>query len=328
MAEPAVTARKFTFEIGETTLKNLIAELGKQTGLEVDISGVDAAKMVEATYKNADFWTVVESVAKQTGSRIAVGMQGKPVRLVKNPSTVTPHSYCDGPFRVVATAVESRVELLSGRRSYDFSLEIAWEARLPVYRIDSRPKLEAGKDDRGRSISVKPVESRAPVSGVFATLRIPLDGLERESKTIEVLRGTFQVTTANEMLRFEFNDLSKPEVKKDKGVEVALKKFAQEGTFWIADIQLRYPPGGAVFESFETYWLGRNRLTLVPPNGAMKLTSTDEEINGNAIRYRFKEDKVKGLTPAMLTGWKLEYETPGVLREVPLRFEFKGIALP
>ena len=91
-------------------------------------------------------------------------------------------------------------------------------------------------------------------------------------------------------------------------------------------MQLHYPANSAKFESFETYWLSRNRLTLIAPDGKTKHTTEDVEINGTALRDRFKEGK--NFQPQNLRGWKLEYESPGVMREVSVRFELKGIGLP
>jgi hypothetical protein len=223
--------------------------------------------------------------------------------------------------------VESRIDLQTGKAVYDLNLEIAWESRLPVYRIDAHPRILKGTDDAGRAITVKPIDSRTPVSGMVAMTRVRLDGITRDSKQVALLQGTFHVTVAEEMLRFAFDDIGKPSALKQKGVEVALRRFAKDGSYWIADIELRYPPGGAVFESFETYWVSRNRIVLIAPDGT-KVSTADEEINGNAVRYRLKEDKAKGFAPLSLKGWKMEYETPGALREVPVKFELKGIALP
>jgi hypothetical protein len=326
-AEAAPPASKFTFRAKGATLKAAAAELAKQTGMELDVSGSDPAAILDADFDAATFWHVVERLAEATGSRVVVGTQGKPVRLVKAAGVRAPVAL-DGPFRVTAKEMESRIDLQTGKTSYDLTLEISWESRLPVYRIDAHPVLSKATDDAGRPVTVRPYDARNPVSGNVAATRVRLEGLTRASKTIAVLEGSFRATAADGMLRFAFDDLTKPTSLTQKGVTDVVRKFEKAGTFWVADVEVRYPTGGAVFESFETYWLGRNTMTLTAPNGTTKFTADDEEINGSSVRYRFKADKARGLAPADLKGWTMTYETPGPLREVPVRFELKGIDLP
>jgi hypothetical protein len=236
--------------------------------------------------------------------------------------------FVDGPFRIAARSVEARIDLQTQKRVYDLTLELAWEARLPVYRVDACPRIAKGQDDAGRAVTVKPIDSRNPVDGVVTMMRVPLEGLDRASKQIGILEGSFRVTAAEELLRFAFDDLTKTSAVKQQGVEIVLRTPAKEGAYWLLDVELHYPKGSAVFESFETYWVSRNRLTLIAPDGRSRFVAADEEINGNVVRYRFKQNKAKGFAPQTLKGWNAEYDAPGVLREVPVRFELKGIMLP
>ena len=327
MAESGpIPARTLTYSGREMTLKSVVAELGKQSALEIDITALDPTLPIKGMFEKQEFWQVADLLAEQTNSRVVVGQQGKPVRLLPLGKLLRTPVSSDGPFRIVARDVETRLDLQTGKAVYDLTLEIAWESRLPVYRVDAQPRLTKGEGDAGRPITVKPFDARMPVSGVVTTTRVRLEGISRDSKQIKILQGTFRATAAEEMLRLSFDDVTKPTAKKDKGVEVALRKFEKEGSFWIADIVLHYPETSAVFESFETYWLSRNRIVLTAPDGTTKHTTDDAEINGNAIRYRFKEGKA--FAPANLKSWRLEYETPGPMREVPIQFELKGIMLP
>lgn len=323
IAAQSIRARAVTFTSSDLALQEAAAEIGKQTGMEVDVSALDPKRRVNVSFARAEFWKAVDRLAEQAGGRIAVGSDGK-VRLVK---AVGPRlaNAVDGPFIVMPRAVEARLDLLTGKTVYDLTIDVAWEPRLPVYRIDAQPRVTAGRDDGGRPITVKPIDSRTPTSGAVATLRFHLDGPTRDSQRIVALPGTLRITAAEEMLRFDFDDLTKPTKQTQQGVEVALRNVAKEGTCWIADAELNYPRGGAEFESFETYWLGRNRLALISPDGT-RFPATDEEIDGRRVRYRFKEGK--SFAPKDLRGWKLTYEAPGPIREVPVTFELKGIGLP
>ncbi len=228
------------------------------------------------------------------------------------------------PF-VLKRETSARVDLRTGRTAYDLTLQVAWETGLPVYRIDAEPRIAKGRDDAGHSITVPAIDSRIPVAGMATQLTVRLEGLQRAAKKIDVLQGNFRATVAERMHDFTFDDLTVATSKKSDGVEVVMRKFEKEGTYWIADLQLRYPPESAVFESFETYWISQNQFTLLDPNGK-KFSTDDIEINGHALRYRFKEGA--GFKPMNLKGWKLEYVTPGILKEVPIRFELKEIQLP
>jgi hypothetical protein len=321
-----IAPRVASIQSANATVKFAIESLARQTGLEVDITAIDGSKRFKPTFDKAEFWKVVDGVAEQSGSRVVIGQLGKAVRLVPNTNGAKPIVSVEGPFRISAREIEARQDLISGNATYDLTLEIAWEARLPVFRIDAAPKIEKGEDDAGKSITVTPISTRVAVDGVVTLAKVRLEGIARPSKQIAILKGSYRITAAEEMLRFLFDDLTKlPVAMTQNGVGVNIKRFAKDGTFWTVDIDLSYPPDGPIFESFETFWLSRNRIALVSPTGK-KITTDNDEINGSSIRYRFKEtDEFK---PGNLKDWKLEYETTGAMREVTVTFELRGIPLP
>lgn len=321
-----ILPRVATFQSKGATVKTIIDALARQTGLEVDIAGIDGNKALNVVFDKWEFWRVVDTLAEQSGSRVVIGELGKHVQLVPNTAGVKQISSFDRPFRFSAREIEIRRDLVRGVTIYDLTLEVAWEARLPVCRIDASPVIVKGEDDNGKPISVKPIASRVAVDGVSTLLQVRLEGITRESKQIALLKGSYRVTAAEEMLRYQFIDLGKlPTTSTQNGVGVTVKRIAKEGSFWNVEIDLKYPPDGPVFESFETYWLSRNRIALISPDGK-KITTSNEEIDGTSLRYRFKE--TAEFKPADLKGWKLEYETTGAMREVRVNFELKGIPLP
>ena len=321
-----IAPRVATIQSSNTTVKTVIAALAKLTGLEVDITAIDGSKSIKAAFKGTEFWKIVDAVAEQSGNRVVIGELGKAVRLVPNMNGARPIASIEGPFRISARAIDIRRDLISGNSVYELTLEIAWEARLPVFRMDAAPSIEMSVDDAGRPITVKSVASRVAVDGVATLAKVRLLGITRDSKQISLLKGSYQITAAEEMLRYQFDNLVRlPATVKQKGVDITLKRFAKDGSFWTADIDLLYPPGGPNFESFETFWLSRNSIALISPDGK-KITTGNEEINGSSVRYRFKESN--DFKPANLNGWKLQYETTGAMREVNVKFELKGIPLP
>ena len=73
-------------------------------------------------------------------------------------------------------------------------------------------------------------------------------------------------------------------------------------------------------ESYEFALLRNNVVSLLPPKGAAIKANLVEAVD---LRYGFK-NMAKQVGP----GWKLEYRTPGPLREIVVPFELKNIPLP
>ena len=77
---------------------------------------------------------------------------------------------------------------------------------------------------------------------MHSTLRFTLEGLERKSQQIAVLEGTLKVTAAEELLRFVFDDVTKPSAKKEKGVGVDLHGSKKMGPSGLSTCSFIIPP--------------------------------------------------------------------------------------
>ena len=75
-----------------------------------------------------------------------------------------------------------------------------------------------------------------------------------------------------------------------------------------------------VVESHEYELYRHNTARLIPPTG--------DPISANLVEPADMRYGFKGLARRVGAGWKLEYRTPGPLREVVVPFELKGIRLP
>ena len=62
-------------------------------------------------------------------------------------------SAVSGPFRIVAKQVTGRPLLDYGVTFHEIQLDVHWEPRYPVFRIDTNPKIKAAKDDKGNTYS-------------------------------------------------------------------------------------------------------------------------------------------------------------------------------
>src|SRR5439155_14979603 len=108
-----------------------------------------------------------------------------------------------GPFRVVATQVVGRALLDLGLTLHEVQLDVHWEPRYPVFRIDAAPKIIKATDDANKMLETKPGATRVQPEGASTTMKVPLSGLSRQSKQIAVLSGEFRVTAAPKMLAFK-----------------------------------------------------------------------------------------------------------------------------
>lgn len=318
--EPLITPRTVTAS-GERSAAEVAASITKQTGIEIDVTAIDVKLPIKHSFDKTPFWKAVEILAEQTASRVEISRQAKPVRLIPLGNDPRPPVAVEGPFRIEAKQIDIRIDLSTGKSVYDLTLQVAWEPQLPVYRTDSHPRVVKAVDDAGRAITSNTIKSWSQTDGMSITLTVRLDGLSRDSKRIASLEGALTITAAQEMLRFSFDDLTKPAQSQQKNVSVGFNRFAKKGNYWEVDLDLVYPQDSATFESFETYWLGRNRLTLTSPEGT-KFTFDDP-----ITKFSIKESK--DFKPANnVKGWRLDYITPSTIKEVPVKFELKDIRLP
>jgi hypothetical protein len=238
----------------------------------------------------------------------------------------------DGPFRFTARELNARIDFHTGRTTYDLTLDVSWEPRFPVFRIDARPRVTSGTDDLGHRLSAPAVSAKSQVSGFAHSTTVRIDGLTRKSGKIATLAGEFTVTASPRMLAVRFNDLaSLPAEKMTEGVTVKLVRFAKEEDRWEAEFDLAYPPGQPEFESFES-WASGNTLKLVAPGTGQVFTPDNYDLTESSRRaratYRFRTAGGKGPDVGDRKGWQLVYETPAPLVEYLVRFAFKDIPLP
>jgi hypothetical protein len=289
----------------------------EQTGIEVDVSALDPGKRVGADFVKVDFWTAVERLAERTDSRIVVA-GGK---VIFKPGPSKSPSSVSGPFRFTVREVVIRGDVEAGTATYEITLEVAWEPGRHVYRIDSVPKIDSAKDDSGKVVLTAKGGSRALTTGHTATLTVRPTEVTRGARTLS-LSGSVMVTIADELLTFEFDAGKGTAIgaATKKGVTVNLTKYGADGPNWVAEVELNYPKDEVTWESHEYAWHRNNVMRLLPPKGE---PIKADDVSAADFRYGFK-NRAKQVGP----GWKLDYRTPGPMREVDVRFELKDIRLP
>jgi hypothetical protein len=324
---PAIPPKTVTLNKPDATLADVLGEFRKQTGLAADAPGLDASTPCPAAFHRTPFWSAVGQVAEKTGTRIALGKQGKEIALVKRTGPPAPSSV-DGPFRVAVRLMQPRIDFETGKTFTEVTLDVHWEPRFPVFRIDSEPTVTAIADDKGSKLTPITAKAKTPPGGFLYTTTVRIEGVPRSATKLTKLAGTFTVTASERMLPFAFDLGAKLPIvpPPQEGVTAALKRFEKVDDRWEAELELTYPPGQPQFESFES-WVTENRARLVAPNKAKSLDPTDYDVPEQGRRvvavYRFP-----GNALADRKGWTLVYDTPAPLVEFPVRFELRDIPLP
>jgi hypothetical protein len=319
-ADPLPPGGKFSLTKGSVTAKEFAAALETASGLKLDVSAVDAGSTIPADLKEVGYWAALDHLAKHTNSRLAIGGGG----IALKPAATAVPSSVSGPFRVAATEVNLRRDFAAGTNSCDLHLEIAWLPTTMVFRTDTAPTVTSLTDDAGAKLTASSASARTHTAGTVAPLILRPQGVKRAAKSLTVA-GWVQLTIADELLTFQFDAAGKPPLNapKQQGVAVVIRKMKTVGADLLVEVQLDYPPSPVVWESFENAsWTRNNRLRLVPPKGEPILPDRTEP-DDRSITYLFKNRAGK-----IAADWKLEYQTPGPMREVKAPFELKGIELP
>jgi hypothetical protein len=330
----AIPPRVVDLNMPNSTLGKVAAAVSRQTSIPVSFPPAAAGETCDGIYSGKPYWEVLEAMADQTGNRIALQDDGRRVALVPRGKSREVSSI-HGAFRTVARQVVGRYLLDDGLTFHEVHLDIHWEPRFPVFRIDSQPAIAKAEDDRGTALVASSASARTQIraAAVHAAV-VRLNGIPREARKIAVLQGQFRVTASEKMLAFKFGDLTAKTpvaAPAQEKVEAVLKGFTKDEDTWEVEIELTYPDTIPEFESFET-WATGNRLRLISPDGKASFEPASYAVNALgrkvAATYYFKEDAAKGLANPKAKGWSLVYEAPSTPLDLTVPFELKDVPLP
>jgi hypothetical protein len=330
-AQPGIPPTTVTLKKDAVPLGEVAAELSKApAGVAVTAGPRLIKEKVPARFDGVPFWDALEAAADRAKARLVVRDGGKTVALEPRAGG-REVSAVSGPFRVVPRAVTGRLLLDGGAPVHEVELDVHWEPRMPVYRIDSLPRVTKAADDRGTALTAEGGASRHYPASALTDLKVRLTGLTRDSKRIGVLAGEFRATAAAKLLAVPFGNLADkfPQTQTADGVKVAVQSFKKVGPTWDAEVELTYPGGHPGFESFEEQkWLRDTRLRLVDPTAAAWDADSEDVVAAGRMvtaTYRFK--LLANANP-LAKGWSLVCETPAPLAEVTVPFVLKDIPLP
>ena len=307
-------AHKVTLTGDKLTPAQAAKEIRTHASIEVDVSALDPAKTFALNLRDANFWTAVHQLADATGSKVVT--TGGRVALRPGKSEAPVH--VQGPFRFTVREPYARLDPETGKSTYEITLEVCWEPWLLAYRIEGTPTVDRATNDQGKDLAVARGGSRTLTTGNIATLTVR-PAATRADRSINLV-GSVRVTIADKLLTFAFEANNPQSVPKQEGIQVAVKKSGADGPNWFAEMEVRHPPGGVTVESHEYELLRHNVARLVPPKGN---PIPADQVEAADLRYGFK-NRAGQVGP----GWKLEYRTPGPMREIVVPFELKDIKLP
>ena len=333
-SEPASTSlppTRITLKQSDASLSDVAAALSRSSGIPISVEAEIAKKKSPIAFSGTPLWTALEKAAHDADAKIIVSEAdvGRSISLARRGASKEV-STVSGPFRLAVRTITGRLLLDSGTTMHELHLLVHWEPRYHVFRIDSNPKILAAKFDGSNDLIPDATVARQYPAGAMANMTIRLAGLPRRAAKIDVIAGEFRATAAPKMLTFRFEDLTQGAAveKKAEAVTAKLKPLAFDETTktWDVDLELVYPPGEPVFESFEEHkWLRDNRLQLVSPQGKpLNPDSEDVVASGNTVSatYRFKNANPKA------KGWSMVYEAPAPLVEVTVPFKLENLPVP
>lgn len=324
-ADPATIPASLVSIEKATTAAVVLAAVERQSGIKVSAGAVDGAATV-GPFAKKPLWEVLEAVAAKTNTRLAVS-GGKPITFDAGRATTA--ASLDGPFRVAEKGVTAKIDAATGRTSYVLELDVHWEPRFPVFRIDAQPRVTGAADDLGNRLTVRETSVKSAVAGFSHVAEVRVEGLTRKATAIAQITGEFSVTASPAMLAFEFDDLTAlPATKEKDGVKATLTKVVKREDVWELQVAYEYRTPPPHFESFES-WTNRNTFQLVTPKktAAAEVANYDIVTNDRhvAAAYRFNARAVDLTNRA---GWAVRCETPAPLIEFPVKFTLRNVKLP
>ncbi|MFO0802400.1 MAG: hypothetical protein U0791_04660 [Gemmataceae bacterium] len=145
-----VSPKRITMNLKDKTAKAAFDEITKQTGYKIEYAnngpggiGAPAEPKFNFEFEKAPFWQVVDKIAEQAGLGVYADYDDEIVRVNSHQDVSNPHVCYAGPFRFVATGINSsRNVQLSGiskrgfqqrsSESIGFSFQIHSEPKNPI----------------------------------------------------------------------------------------------------------------------------------------------------------------------------------------------------
>jgi hypothetical protein len=315
--------------------------LAKHTGLRLADRRKNAVdRQVKLGTGKQTYWEIVEQLARQTQSRLALYQPDGMVALTDNQAEHSPTSL-HGPFRVTAKWISVKRDFANATRMGILCLEIAWEPRFSPYLIE-RGRLSF-QETPSQKVEVGP---KVPTGGaILVTEKIAKEfevhfpAAARPTLAMHNVAGHFVVTMPIKALEFNFKSPKQSDEFIQEGVRVKVNKLTSDKDWWSVELRVEVPAAGPKFESFQTWlgsnaWLdqcscqfgrgtGDNKVVLRPDPLRTRIIGNPSTTDV-VVRYQFTAKADEGAQK----DWQLSCRLPGRMVETTVPFFFKTIELP
>ena len=209
-------------------------------------------------------------------------------------------------------------------------LEVLWEPRVvPVLLRQQYSDVRVIGDDGSRiPLVVAQGSVEIPVQSTVAGVEmiLPMELPPRSLKRITRLEGRFTALVPGREEIFEFQNLADArEVSQQRGgLTVTLDRVRKNGALYEFRVRVRL---AAAEEAFQSHldWAANNVVYLVADDGT-RIENPNferylERSNETGFAYLFP-------VPGDLTGYRLVYQSPAAMVELPVEYQLKEIELP
>lgn len=321
---------------GMMPVRDVLKAIEKQTGNQIDFQKLPVKlqqQIVKVAFDKTPFWETLEFLHRQAGVAFIVGDDGK--RLIARsakPGDAAMAVDGSSAFRVAVKSI--RFKTLFGDDKHNL-LNVQWsiapEPRLrPLFLKYEGKAMTASADGKPLSPYSADAKLDIPVTGGAEPVVLPTLFRVPKSATLSTIdfRGEVRILVAAAQESIAFRNLAKAKgaAKRRGGVTVTIRELSIGAKSTTVGIAVAYDAGGPAFESHRT-WMFHNRVQLKTPNGR-KLTpkpgfkTTLQRDGAIGVQYEFDIDS------ANLAKAEFRYEAPTLLIKVPVKFEFKKLAVP
>ena len=332
-AQPQPAATTVTLTATDLPLTKAVAEIARQSGINVTTQPGDPDPKVSLELKNEPLWKAIDRLAEVADARVTILPRDGRIILVKRQADQRkPIVSTSGPFRFCVKRVTASWDLDTDTRTYSAAVEVAWEPWLQPLFLETIPQGVVAFDDKGRQHPVPDAgKGQAPVDGRMSLMiDVPLPALPRTTLALAKLEGRLDVVTPSKMEQFDFPHIVKGAALTRDSVTCKITKVAWSEDRGTVQVTIENPPGGTILESYQP-WDSNNTMTLLSKDGKTRFIANsyvrESESSRRAVLSYHFTDRTK-LARLKLEEWSLVYQTPALVVTVPLTFSFQDVPLP
>ncbi|MDG2380792.1 MAG: hypothetical protein P8N76_03890 [Pirellulaceae bacterium] len=339
-AEQKRQPSRLTFQ-GTFPFSEILKSIKQQTGNRVvdyrDRFGqAQDGVELELNIQDQPFWQALDQILDQAGMTIYsyVG-QTRTIGIVAadpNDRKRQDAGVYSGLFRIEAAEIIAQRNLLrTENQSLRLRLNLLWEPRaMPILIRHALADLKLQGDDGTKMSVISPDGTlELPVQSTVAgiDLVLPLKLPDRSIRKISKLTGEFtaMIPGREEQFLFENLDTARDVVQQKGGLTVTLERVRKNGSLFEFRIRVKFDNPSGAFQS-HLDWASNNQVYLI--------NDTGKRIeNPNFERYLERSQEVGfaylfPLGDEDIANWKLVYQSPAAIIDVPIKYTLTDIELP